>query len=933
MTSSGGGFPSPQNELPLPCSPALGHRLSNVIDVHDPARIVECSQLERQRKFQYLVRRYLSQIRHGCKSAYCDTPTCLSGNKRGAAKPYRPPTELTARALAHYLASQDNPHRGLCPHELKVPPMALEAEVAIDSTPGDGSNSSVDEAQRATRMKTQALTSIIDSRHQLKKDTKSIGQNLYDSVSVIYSYSKSIPSALSVFDLLRASPTEGQAKRCHDGANGSPVTARTGNTTRQISRHDSRVQRQSEATREQPTVLSDGQLVHKRSGPDEAFINRSLFYTLGDAETLLKSFHDSNDAFKCSPLPHLDSIRLANSFRDWSQHNGALIFDSLSIAVEALLTRPPAFDQRPVNGANHESKSHQKVESASKALQTDSATTENHVVTPEETLSSLLVQHLVIVEQVALESKRKMGSTNTINKEPGWTVTATLAEWLKTTIIKNWDGKVEVNKWTSVGAAIMLLRQLHEHQRRLNIWSRMIRIPYLHEHMDALQDPVKFLDWRVQPNTLHVLQYAELHPTDYLVKFFRVINLTSMMSQYDHTQHVQQMLRQLDTFLREPYLYMIKHRLKVTLNDYLILDVSREQPLKDTLDQLWRQERKTLLKPLKVKLGQKEGEVGLDHGGVTYEFFRVVLGQAFAPEYGMFTIDSKTRMTWFQPGSLEPLWKFKMLGVLFSLAIYNGITLPVTFPLAFYNLMLNSRFKFLDDHTSIDYIRDGWPDLARSFETMLDWKDGDVADVFMRDYAFSYEAFGQKIDLDMSKNDNESHSSSDTPLVNNENRGMFVRDYVTYLILRTIRPQLKAFKKGFHTCLDPRSLELFTPKTLRQLVEGTQNISISDLRACATYEDYDATHPTVRMFWNIVQGFSQEDAARLLEFVTASDRVPITGYKSLTFNVVRMGSDSEQLPTSSTCFGKLYLPEYNDEDKMRRKLELAIQNAKGFGVV
>jgi hypothetical protein len=290
-------------------------------------------------------------------------------------------------------------------------------------------------------------------------------------------------------------------------------------------------------------------------------------------------------------------------------------------------------------------------------------------------------------------------------------------------------------------------------------------------------------------------------------------------------------------------------------------------------------------------------------------------------------------MTWFQPGSLEPLWKFKMLGVLFSLAIYNGITLPVTFPLAFYNLMLNSRFKFLDDHTSIDYIRDGWPDLAKSFQTLLDWKDGDVADVFVRDYAFSYEFFGQQVDINMAKDISDLSSPSEAPLVTNKNRGAFVRDYVTHLILHSIRPQLKAFKMGFRTCLNPRSLELFTPKTLKKLVEGTQNISISELRACATYEDYDATHPTVRMFWDIVQEYPQEDATHLLEFVTANDRVPVTGYKSLTFNIVRMGNDSEQLPTSSTCFGKLYLPEYKDKEKMRRKLALAIQNAKGFGVV
>ncbi|KAJ4381572.1 hypothetical protein N0V86_002936 [Didymella sp. IMI 355093] len=545
-------------------------------------------------------------------------------------------------------------------------------------------------------------------------------------------------------------------------------------------------------------------------------------------------------------------------------------------------------------------------------MQRDATATGVSSVDTEESLSSIIVRHLAIVERVALESKRKMKSISTVSKEPGWTVTATLIEWLKTTIIKHWND---------------------ENQRQLNVWSRAFRIPYLHEHMDAVEDPVKYLDWKQQPNTLHLLQYPELHPTDYLVKFFRVINLTSMMAQYDHTQHTHQMMRQFDSVLREPYLYIIKKRLKVTLNDYLILDVTREQPLKDTLDQLWKQERTNLFKPLKVKLGQQEGEVGLDHGGVTYEFFRVILGEAFARDYGMFTSDPKTQMTWFQPGSLEPLWKFKMLGVLFSLAIYNGITLPVTFPLVFYKLMLQSRFKFLDDHSSLDYIRDGWPDLARSFETLLDWKDGDVADVFVRDYAFSYEVFGGRVDIDMVKHDRNASSLSETPLVTNENRGAFVRDYVTHLILHTIRPQLKAFKKGFYTCLNQRSLELFTPRTLKKLIEGEQNISISELRACATYEDYDATHPTVRIFWDIVQGYPQQDAAHLLEFVTASDRVPVTGYKSLTFNIVRMGNDSEQLPTSSTCFGKLYLPEYKDRQKMERKLELAIQNAKGFGVV
>ena len=82
---------------------------------------------------------------------------------------------------------------------------------------------------------------------------------------------------------------------------------------------------------------------------------------------------------------------------------------------------------------------------------------------PEESLSDILIHHLIVVERVALESKRKMKSVNTANKEPGWTITATLVEWLKTIITKKWDGNIEIRKWSNVGAAIMLLHELRKY--------------------------------------------------------------------------------------------------------------------------------------------------------------------------------------------------------------------------------------------------------------------------------------------------------------------------------------------------------------------------------------------------------------------------------------------------------------------------------------
>lgn len=181
---------------------------------------------------------------------------------------------------------------------------------------------------------------------------------------------------------------------------------------------------------------------------------------------------------------------------------------------------------------------------------------------------------------------------------------------------------------------IFLLTKPDVSSNQLNLREQMFEIPFFNERLDTVEGPVKFLSWEEQPNTFHILQFPALFPAEYLVRYFRTINFTTMMAQYDHTTRMHQMQALLEKFLREPHNWLIKSRMKVSMSDYLILNVSRENPLRDTLDQLWGLEKRMLLKPLKVKMGQHEGEVGADHGGVTYEFFRVVLSQAFKPDHG-----------------------------------------------------------------------------------------------------------------------------------------------------------------------------------------------------------------------------------------------------------------------------------------------------------
>ena len=79
----------------------------------------------------------------------------------------------------------------------------------------------------------------------------------------------------------------------------------------------------------------------------------------------------------------------------------------------------------------------------------------------------------------------------------------------------------------------------------------------------------------------------------------------------------------------------------------------------------------------------------------------------------MFTTDVITGLSYFRPGSLQPLYMFELFGLLVALALYNGITLPISFPLAFYKNLLGFPCDELRD------IQDGWPEIARSLQSRM----------------------------------------------------------------------------------------------------------------------------------------------------------------------------------------------------------------------
>lgn len=486
-----------------------------------------------------------------------------------------------------------------------------------------------------------------------------------------------------------------------------------------------------------------------------------------------------------------------------------------------------------------------------------------------------------------------------------------LRAWAMKIFMEEWDGRPIIPSDGPIAGALSVLRGLNIHRS----WalehssSDALVMEFLSSRLDASHIPVEWLTWSPKGRQIHLLDHPFLFPKDTLVTYFRAINFSRMSAAYDNAvgiHHRIQALAQPSTLVTDNLrMNFLVDKLRVAMSRFIVLQISRTKPLEDAFDQLWRREERELLRPLKIKLGEDGGELGSDSGGVQAEFFRLAIAEALDPDYGCFSVDERTKMAWFVPCSPEQLWKFELIGLLFGLAVYNGLTLPVTFPKAFYTKLIGYDVSTWQD------ISDGWPDLASGLSALLSWDEnnGSVEDVFCRTYEFSIEAFGKNISRNMKRHEpwpvfgdfeaSDEHFEITDPvhgeaeMVTKDNRDEYVRDYVRYLTHTSIMPQWSAFQKGFHRLVSQKSLKLFSGNILQEVVEGVQEVDIRELEKVVRYEGYSRDSPTIKDFWSVVREYKQPERKKLLEFVTASDRVPVGGMPGVTFVIQRNGEAEE----------------------------------------
>lgn len=141
-----------------------------------------------------------------------------------------------------------------------------------------------------------------------------------------------------------------------------------------------------------------------------------------------------------------------------------------------------------------------------------------------------------------------------------------------------------------------------------------------------------------------------------------------------------------------------------------------------------------------------DGEQGIDEGGISKEFFQLVVEEIFNPDYAIFTFQSDSQTVWFNPTSFESDAQFTLIGIVLGLAIYNNVILAVNFPMVLYRKLMGKRGSFED-------LQDWNPVLYNSLKQLLEYNEQDMEEVFMQTFRISYkDVFGSIIHYDLKEN-------------------------------------------------------------------------------------------------------------------------------------------------------------------------------------
>lgn len=383
------------------------------------------------------------------------------------------------------------------------------------------------------------------------------------------------------------------------------------------------------------------------------------------------------------------------------------------------------------------------------------------------------------------------------------------------------------------------------------------------------------------------------------------------------------------------------------------ITIRRSRMLEDGYDQLRRLPVNSIKGVIRVKFVNDLGvdEAGIDQDGVFKEFLEEIIKKVFNPALNLFKTTSGNERLYPSPTSSiheNHLQLYEFVGKMLGKAMYEGIVVDVPFASFFLSQVLGHHHSTF--YSSIDEL----PSLDSEFYknlTSIKRYDGDVSDLGLT-LSYDEEVMGQLVC-------HELIPGGKTMSVTNENKISYIHLMAHFRMHTQIKEQTAAFIRGFRSIINPEWLHMFSTPEVQRLISGDNaEIDLDDLKKHTVYYGgFHSSHRVILWLWDILSSdFSPEERAMFLKFVTSCSRPPLLGFAYLKppfsircvevsddqdtgdtlgsvlrgFFTIRKKEPGGRLPTSSTCFNLLKLPNYSKKSILRDKLRYAISMNTGF---
>ncbi|RAL67699.1 hypothetical protein DID88_008440 [Monilinia fructigena] len=353
-----------------------------------------------------------------------------------------------------------------------------------------------------------------------------------------------------------------------------------------------------------------------------------------------------------------------------------------------------------------------------------------------------------------------------------------------------------------------------------------------------------------------------------------------------------------------------------------------------------------LKEPIQITFVDSFGsvEAGIDGGGVTKEFLTSVTNEAFhgplkfGSDATLFVTNDQN-LLYPNPTAVEqdyetlrengvdetdPNWRaygmqlrnrMNFLGRIVGKCLYEGILIDINFA-GFFLLKWSAAYSGSEaaGRANLNDLRDLDEGLYQGLLKLKNYP-GNVED-FSLDFTITDTIPINKPDVRPKIITRDLIPNGSNIPVTNENRLL----YIAYVVRHRLHIQPYELTQAFL-----RGLE-------------TSEIDVNDLRENTQYGgvysigDDGLEHPTVVMFWEVMEELEDEDRRRVLKYVTSTPRAPLLGFSQLNplFSIRDSSADEERLPSASTCVNLLKLPRYQSKERLREKLLYAVRAGAGF---